>query len=79
MRELLRGAINEAVEKYLERRLETGDSIDVAAMARAMARSIVDVIMEQGDQRRGPLLAETISTPGDEYRQRRVLVRRDDN
>jgi DNA-binding protein Fis len=74
MPEPLREAINEAVEKYLERRLESGGPIDVAAMAREMARSIVDMIMEQDDQHQGPLLAETISNLGDEYLQRRGLI-----
>jgi hypothetical protein len=61
MPEPLREAINEAVEQYLERRLETGGLIDVAAIAREMARSIVDMIMEQDDQHQVSLLAETIS------------------
>jgi hypothetical protein len=44
------------------------------SMAREMARSIVDMIMEQDDQHQGPLLAETISNLGDEYLQRRGLI-----
>jgi hypothetical protein len=48
-------------------------------MAREMARSIVDMIMEQDDQRQGALLAETISNLGDEYLQRRGLIRRGSN
>jgi hypothetical protein len=62
MPEPLREAINEAVEKYPERRLEAGGPIDVAAIAGEMARSIVDMIMEQDDQHQGPLLPRQSQT-----------------
>jgi hypothetical protein len=39
-----------------------------------MAKSLVDMIMEQDERRQAPLLASIIATLGDEYLLRHALV-----
>jgi DNA-binding protein Fis len=70
----LREAINEAVVGHLKDKLETGEGIDVAEMAHELTQSLVDMIMEQDEQNQAPLLAQIITSLGDEYLQRRDLI-----
>jgi hypothetical protein len=71
MPKLLREEINDAMVRYLERRLKTGSDVDVAAMTREMAQSFVDMVMDQDKQIQPLLLAQMIAAMGDEYLQRR--------
>jgi DNA-binding protein Fis len=73
----LREQVNDTVVRYLEHELQTGEPVNVAAMAQAMAQCIVDMIMEQREENQAPLLATAIVTLGDEYLQRRATERRD--
>jgi hypothetical protein len=43
-------------------------------MAREITQSLVDMIMEQDEQNQAPLLAQIITSLGDEYLQRRGLI-----
>jgi DNA-binding protein Fis len=73
MQKPLREQVNDTVVRYLQ----TGEPMNVAAMAQAMAQCIVDMIMEQREENQAPLLATAIVTLGDEYLQRRATERRD--
>ena len=77
----LREEINDVVTRYLEHRLQTNASVDVAAMAREIAQSFVDMVMEQEERQHAPLLAQMITTLRNEYLQRRgrILTERHDN
>jgi DNA-binding protein Fis len=66
--------INDVVVFYLEEKLRTNTPVDVAAMAREITQSLVDMIMEQDEQNQAPLLAQIITSLGDEYLQRRDLI-----
>ena len=46
MPQTLREEINDVVTRYLELNLQTSASVDVAAMAREIAQSFVDMVME---------------------------------
>jgi DNA-binding protein Fis len=74
MQKPLREAINDVVVKYLKHKLQTGEPVNVAAVANEMARCIVDMIMVQQEQNQAALLATTIVTLGDEYLHRRGLI-----
>jgi hypothetical protein len=71
MPKLLREEINDAVVRYLERRLKANAAVDVAAMAREMAQSFIDMVMDQDQQIQPLLLAQMIAAMGDEYLERR--------
>jgi hypothetical protein len=70
----LREEINDVVVKHLERKLQTGEPINVPDMVIEMTLSLVDMIMEQDDRQQAPLLAQIITSLGDEYLQRCGLV-----
>jgi nucleoid-associated protein YejK len=70
----LRKEINDVVVKYLKGKLRTGEPIDVAEMADEMAQSFVDMITEQDEEQQAPLLAQIMTSLGDEYLQRRGLI-----
>ena len=46
MPQTLREQINDVVTRFLELNLQTSASVDVAAMAREIAQSFVDMVME---------------------------------
>ena len=50
-------------------------------MAREIAQSFVDMVMEQEERQHAPLLAQMITTLGNEYLRRRglILTERHDN
>jgi hypothetical protein len=70
----LREEINDVVMKYLKRKLQTGEPIDVAEMADELAQSFVDMVTEQDEEQQAPLLAQIMISLGDEYLQRRGLI-----
>ena len=70
----LREEINDVVVKYLERKLQTDNPVNVVAMANEMVQSLVDVIMQLDDYHQAPALASLIATLGDEYLSRRGLI-----
>jgi DNA-binding protein Fis len=74
MPKTLREQINDVVVFYVEEKLRTNTPIDIAAMAREITQSLVDMIMEQDEQNQAPLLAQIITSLGDEYLQRRGLI-----
>jgi DNA-binding protein Fis len=74
MPQTLREEINDVVTRYLELNLQTSASVDVAAMAREIAQSLVDMVMEQEERQHAPLLAQMITTLGNEYLRRRGLI-----
>ena len=74
MPQTLREEINDLVTRYLEHNLQTNASVDVAAMAREIAQSFVDMVMEQEEGQHAPLLAQMITTLGNEYLRRRGLI-----
>ena len=63
MPQTLREEINDVVTRYLELNLQTNAPVDVAAMAREIAQSFVDMVMEQEERQHAPLLAQMIATP----------------
>jgi DNA-binding protein Fis len=73
MSEPLREGINKLVLRYLQKKLETGEAIDVVEMTHEMAQSLIDMIMEQERLHQAPLLASVIASLGDEYLQRSNL------
>jgi DNA-binding protein Fis len=73
MSEPLREGINKLVLRYLQKKLETGEAIDVVEMTHEMAQSLIDMIMEQEQLHQAPLLASVIASLGDEYLQRSNL------
>jgi DNA-binding protein Fis len=73
MSEPLREGINKLVLRYLRKKLETGEAIDVVEMTHEMAQSLIDMIMEQEQLHQAPLLASVIASLGDEYLQRSNL------
>ena len=82
MPETLREEINDLVTRYLEHNhLQTNAPVDVAAMAREIAQSFVDMVMEQEERQHAPLFAQMIATLGNEYLRRRglILTERHDN
>jgi hypothetical protein len=70
----LREAINDAVVEYVTSRLQTGDPVDVAFMAREMSLPLIDMVMEQDEKHQGPLLAQIMGSLGNEYLERRGLL-----
>ena len=74
MPKTLHEQINDVVVFYLEEKLRTNTPVDVAAMAREITQSLVDMIMEQDEQNQAPLLAQINKRLGDEYLQRRGLI-----
>jgi hypothetical protein len=62
------------VVRFLERKLKSDSAVDVAAMAREMAQSFMDMVMEQDEQIQPLLLAQMIAAMGDEYLQRRGFL-----
>jgi hypothetical protein len=73
MSEPLREGINKLVLSYLQKKLDTGQAIDVVEMTDEMAQSLIDMIMEQEQLHQAPLLASVIASLGDEYLQRSNL------
>lgn len=65
MSEPLREGINKLVLGYLQKKLETGEAIDVVEMTHEMAQSLIDMIMEQEELHQAPLLASVIASLGD--------------
>jgi DNA-binding protein Fis len=63
MPQTLREEINDVVTRYLELNLQTSASVDVAAMAREIAQSFVDMVMEQEERQHAPLLAQNDHHP----------------
>ena len=74
MKKPLREGINEVVMDYLQDRMASGETIDVAEMAHEMAQSLVDMIVEQEKEHQAPLLASMIVSLGDEYLHRCGLM-----
>ena len=74
MKKPLREGINEVVMGYLQDKMASGETIDVAEMAHEMAQSLVDIIMEQEKEHQAPLLASAVASLGDEYLQRCGLL-----
>lgn len=70
----LRETINDAVVGQLKDKLETREDIDVVEMAYEITQSLVDMIMEQGQEHQAPLLASLVVSLGDEYLQRRSFI-----
>ncbi|MGA8653076.1 MAG: hypothetical protein ACLP19_28690 [Xanthobacteraceae bacterium] len=71
----LRDEINDAIVRYLENKLQTGEPVNTAAMAYEMAQCIVDMIMKQHSQNQALLLAMTILSLGDGYLRNRDLLK----
>jgi hypothetical protein len=71
----LREAINDAVVEYVTGKLQMGEPVDVAFMAREMSLPLIDMVMEQEEKHQGPLLAQIIASLGNEYLERRGLLR----
>lgn len=72
----LRDAINDAVIVYLQEKLRTGEIVNTPDVADEMAKSIIDMILQQDEADQGPLLAGTIATLGQFYlRERGMLTR----
>ena len=65
MPKTLHEQINDVVVFYLEEKLRTNTPVDVAAMAREITQSLVDMIMEQDEQNQAPLL--TAQCGGDKF------------
>ncbi len=74
MKKPLREGINEVVMDYLQDKMASGETIDVAEMAHEMAQSLVDMIVEQEKEHQAPLLASMIVSLGDEYLHRCGLM-----
>jgi hypothetical protein len=75
MPERLRQAINDVVVQYVTAKLQRGEPVDVAFMAREMSLPLIDMVMEQDEKHQGPLLAQIIGSLGNEYLDRRGLLR----
>ena len=76
----LRQAINDVIVQWVTTKLQGGEPVDVAFMAREMSLLLIDMVMEQDEKHQGPLLAQIIGSLGNEYLERRGLlqtVRRD--
>jgi hypothetical protein len=73
MPKTLHEQINDVVVFYLEEKLRTNTPVNVAAMGE-ITQSLVDMIMEQDEQNQAPLLAQIITSLGDEYLERRGLI-----
>ena len=71
MSKQLRAGIHKV--SYLQARIATGESIDVAEMTQEIAQSLVDVIMQQEEEGRGALFEFALTTLGEEYLQRRGI------
>jgi DNA-binding protein Fis len=74
MQKPLREAINDVVVQYVTGKLQRGEPVDVAFMAREMSLPLIDMIMEQDEKHRGALLAQIMGTLGNEYLERRGLL-----
>jgi DNA-binding protein Fis len=74
MQKPLREAINEVVVGYVTTKLQRGEPVDVAFMAREMSLPLIDMVMEQDEKHQGPLLAQIIESMGNEYLDRRELL-----
>jgi hypothetical protein len=71
MSKQLHAGIHKVITSYLQARIATGESIDVAEMTQEIAQSLVDVIMRQEEEGQGALFAFALTTLGEEYLQRR--------
>jgi DNA-binding protein Fis len=60
MQKPLREAINDVVIEYVSTKLQRGEPVDVAFMAREMSLPLIDMVMEQDEKHQGPLLAHII-------------------
>ena len=74
MPDQLRQAINDVVVQYVTAKLQRGEPVDVALMAREMSLPLVDMVMEQDEKHQGPLLAQIMGCLGNEYLERRGLL-----
>ena len=72
--ERLRQAINDVVVQYVTAKLQRGEPVDVAFMAREMSLPLIDMVMEQDEKHQGPLLAQIIGSLGNEYLERREFL-----
>jgi len=81
MQKSLRIGINDVVVQYVTSKLQAGEPVDVALMAREITQSLIDMVLEQDEKHQGPLLAHIIGSLSDEYLERRGLIqtRRRDN
>ena len=77
----LREAINDVVVQYVTSKLQRGEPVDVAFMAREITGSLIDIVLEQDEKHQGPLLAQIVGYLSGEYLERRGLIqsRRRDN
>jgi hypothetical protein len=74
MPKLLREEVNDAVIRYLDRKMKANGAVEIAAMTREMAQSFVDMVMEQDEKIQPLLLAQMIAAMGDEYMRRRGFI-----
>ena len=74
MLKTLRRAINDLVVQYVTTKLQTGEPVEVAFMAREMSLTLIDTVMDQDEKYQGPLLAQIIGSLGNEYLERRGLL-----
>jgi hypothetical protein len=77
----LRGATNDVVVQWVATKLQRGEPVDAAFMAREITLSLIDMVLEQDEKHQGPLLAQIMGNLGDEYLERRgfIQTRRRDN
>jgi hypothetical protein len=61
------------VVQWVTTKLQRGEPVDVAFMAREMSLPLIDMVMEQDEKHQGPLLAQVIGSLGNEYLERRGL------
>jgi DNA-binding protein Fis len=64
MQKPLREAINDVVVEYVTSKLQRGEPVDVAFMAREMSLPLIDMVMEQDEKHQGPLLAQSVGELG---------------
>jgi hypothetical protein len=74
MTKRLRDQINDLVVAFLREKLRTGEVVNTPDMAGEMAKSIVDMILQQDEDDQAPLLAGTIATLGEFYLRERGLL-----
>jgi hypothetical protein len=55
-------------------KLQRGEPVDVAFMAREMSLPLIDMIMEQDEKHQGALLAQIMGGLGNEHLERRGLL-----
>jgi hypothetical protein len=55
-------------------RLQKGEPVDVAFMAREISQCLIDMVMEQEEKHQSLLLAHIVGHLGDEYLERRGVI-----